>query len=517
MKLRSLKLVHRIVNFYKEVLNQSIIFKINNKKVSINIISINFINIEIRNIKIKIINNYLEGLALNESYRNHLFNQLFFNPNIHKKACLINYLKEKQKKRIKYISASFLKKTDYLIFSKFDLKIEKIKNRKTNFFFIDIILFLLIKRRDYNKSRKMYKEKYSKINHNIDYYKIIKDWNEGAQEIHVQKERKDFNNTIIYLKPDVNKLLRSTENMKYLKYLRNNDQDYFEYVPKIEFDLFLKQALKIYLLSLPAEIRFSLIQVVMERILIDDFINYIRKMFPKVKEFYTKEEYFIGTTYLTEKLKNNKIKTINYAHGIGSYCPIVNYDEFYVFSKAQAKYYLSSSKFKYYEFKVPKIKDKISIDKNFALFFICQNVISHVISLTINIFYKKTLEFIEQLAIDFNIPVYAKYHPDSKDSDKILSKNIIIIEDVRNLPKEFNYLALTFGSTLSMDLLDKMPFLIVNPGKIDYIKYKFPSEDFILINTYQELRNKIERFLTEKNYYYRYWDDLISLIIKNNV
>lgn len=515
MKLKLSNFFSYILNFYKNELKNSIIFKINNKKIKINTSSINYVRIEIRDIEIAVINHYLEKTNLNESYKNHLFNQLFMiNPEIYKKACLINYLINSDKKKIKFISASFMKKKDNELFKKFNITFREIKSQKINLLIVSIVRLLIEKKRDYNNSKKIYNEKYSKINSNLKYSKIIKDWNKDAQDFHVQKDKKSLDNAIIYLKPDIKKLLKSKKRIKYLRYLRNGNQDYFEYSPNINFSYVYKQALSIYFSSLPNEIKIGLINIIIQRISLDDFIEYIQKKFPDIKEFYTKEEYFTGTTYLTEKLKNEKIKTINYAHGVGSYCPIVNYDEFYVFSKAQANYYLSSSKFKVYEVAPSKKKEKTNLNTKLALFFICQNLLSHASSPTIKSSYKDVIKFIEQLAVDYDIPIFAKYHPASKESDKILSKSIIIVDDTKDLPEDNYYLALTFGSTYSMDLLGDMPFLLVNPTDF-YLKYTFPNEDFILAKSYQELKKKIKKLITDREYYYQYWDKLISVIVQN--
>ena len=161
-----------------------------------------------------------------------------------------------------------------------------------------------------------------------------------------------------------------------------------------------------------------------------------------------------------------------------------------------------------------KKKEKTNLNTKLALFFICQNLLSHASSPTIKSSYKDVIKFIEQLAVDYDIPIFAKYHPASKESDKILSKSIIIVDDTKDLPEDNYYLALAFGSTYSMDLLGDMPFLLVNPTDF-YLKYTFPNEDFILAKSYQELKKKIKKLITDREYYYQYWDKLISVIVQN--
>jgi len=52
MKLKLSNFLSYILNFYKNELKNSIIFKINNKKIKINTSSINYLRIEIRDIEI---------------------------------------------------------------------------------------------------------------------------------------------------------------------------------------------------------------------------------------------------------------------------------------------------------------------------------------------------------------------------------------------------------------------------------------------------------------------------------
>jgi len=500
------------LSFYKKKLKNSVILKLYGKVICIDIKNLNYVNFEIKDIKLKIINYYLENIPLKKSFKDHLINHLYINnTSLHRKTCLIKFLLDNNSNGIKKITALFLSKRDIKLFKSFHIQINKIKTIKPNFTFLSILKQILREKLKSDRSIKFYDEKKSHFDKNIKYYTLIRDWKLDAEDIHVNKIKKSMSNTIIYLKPDIKGLCKSKKKVKYLEYLRENEQNHFEYYPKVNFYNILKKAVKIYLKSYPNEIKLNMVQILIEREWIDKFLIYIIKKFPYIQEFYTKEEYYTGTTYLSQKLKENNIKTINYAHGLGVYCPIVNYDEFYVFSKMQASYYDGCTKFKYFGSKSPLTIKNYDKDNSIALLFICQNILSHINSNSIKDSYKKIIQFVEKLALDMKIQIFAKYHPLSKDVDMILSKNIQIIDNIEALPKGYNYLALTFYSTYSVDLLNQMPFLILNPNEKVNLQYHFPNKDILYVKTYNELKKRIEDFLYNSKNYYEYWNNLISI------
>ena len=99
------------------------IFKINNKKLKLNLNKLKFYDFEIRDVKIEVINHYLDNLNFKNSFHDHLFNHIFLlNKEIHMKSSLIKYLIDKNAKKIDKITISFLSKEDCSLFDKFDIK-----------------------------------------------------------------------------------------------------------------------------------------------------------------------------------------------------------------------------------------------------------------------------------------------------------------------------------------------------------------------------------------------------------
>lgn len=513
MILNKLKIV---LNFYRKNLRNYIIIRINKKKISINLKHLKLKNCEIRDIKISIINYYIHNLNLNKSFNNHLFNHLFLqNQDIHWKGCLIKYLLDKNYYNIKKISAPFLSKSDKSIFQLFNLNIPKFRSIKIRLISTSMIYLFITELVESKRARKFYNEKNSQFDPSVKYYRIIRDWKkQGAQDFYTEKLKKSLKDTLIYLKPDIKAYFKSSAKKHYIRYLRNNKQPHFEYFPKINFKNVLNFIPKICFGPFHNEIKVNLLSVIMQRMWIDGFVEYIIRNFPDIKEFYTIEDYYSGTIYLTEKLKENNIKTINFAHGIlpyGGPCPIVNYDEYFLFSKIQKDYFLGSSIFRYFDLNFSPINKNKQIKKNIALFLIGSNLLSQPFSIK-TFLYEKSIVFIEQIAKDFDVPVYAKYKPGATVKDKVFSKNIKIIENIEDLPKDYNFISLTLYSTLVLELLYQMPFLIFNPeGKID-MRYLFPQWDFIYIKSYQDFKEKINKFLQFPDYYFEYWNKLISML-----
>ena len=99
---------NKILNF--------ISIRANNKIFYFNINDIKFGNYAIREIKIDIIKYYLNNLNLKNSFKIHLFNNLYRNNrDIYKKACLIKFLSVNDI-IIEKITARFLSKEDITLF-----------------------------------------------------------------------------------------------------------------------------------------------------------------------------------------------------------------------------------------------------------------------------------------------------------------------------------------------------------------------------------------------------------------
>ncbi|KKN24020.1 hypothetical protein LCGC14_0899180, partial [marine sediment metagenome] len=496
---------NKILNF--------ISIRANNKIFYFNINDIKFGNYAIREIKIDIIKYYLNNLNLKNSLKIHLFNILFTkNRKIHKKACLIKFLSDNNSV-IEEITASFLSKKDITLFTKFNIKIKKIKSFKINITSFLMIYYLIIKKIQYYQRVKYSPKKKMEFNPNIKYFTLLRAFFEITEDFYLKKLGKSFDNTIIYVRTEYYKR-NLKKHLLYLEQLKTNKRNYFCYIPKIKnFYNVLKKAIKIYFSSIPNEYKISILQIIITRIEIDDLVNYINNNFPDIREFYTSEDGDPHTTYMTEKIQERNIKVTNLAHGLNVYGPIVNYDLFYVFSKIQKNQYMGTSKFKFYKMAIPKMEKKNSLQKKFALFFICTCFLN---SRPYNSAYKDAIDYIERIAREYNIPIYAKYHPRSIARDKILSKKIIIINQIEDLPREYNYLAITLSSTYVMELLNSMPFLIINHQNKLNLGIFYPTDDLTYVKTYQEFKEKIEKFMRNPNYYNEYWNILISLIYSDD-
>ena len=126
--------------------------------------------------------------------------------------------------------------------------------------------------------------------------------------------------------------------------------------------------------------------------------------------------------------------------------------------------------------------------------------------------YLSFIKFIEQLVNDFSFPIYVKYHPRSIETDKVFSEKIRSVKIIQDLPKNYNYLALSYSSTYVIDILEQMPFILVVPQGREELKYFFPTEKTIFIETYKELKERIINFLDNPKHYEEYWETVISVI-----
>lgn len=488
-----------------------VIFRIKKKKISININEIEYFSYELRDIKVLILREYLNKLSINRSYKRHLFNYLYISePSIHKKASLLKYFLER-KFDIKKISGSIISKKDIALFQKFGLKIEK---RKINFkhFFIFFSMLLIIHRDiiERKKLAKIFSKESSRFNPKITYHKLLRAKVKNSEKKYLNKIHGSLDNTIIYIDPSLTS--RTFRQLEYVNNLKKNNRNFFLYIPHINYFKVLIKAIKIYIHPFPKEFKVPLFAISLQRFEIDDRVKKVNKLFPDIQEFYLSAKSYQGTTYLTESLKDSMKKVIYFTQGVGVNCPLVNYDQYYVFSNLQEKYYIGNSKFKYF---MPKIQLMLKQDyskKQFGILFVCQNLFSYNIKSKMTDSYKDVINFVETIARDFNFPVYAKYHPGSSEKDKILSNKIKIIDNIEDLPPTNYYLAVTLCSAYVLDILEVMPFLIINPEKKLDLKYSFPYSEQFYVKDYNEFSKKLEMLKNDFNYYYEYWEKLIELI-----
>ena len=504
-----------LIKLFRRYWYDLVVLKIRNKKISFKIETIFYDPyIEVRDLKISIINYYLNNCNFSISFKNHLFNHLFIrDQQIYNKTCIVKFLLNNIVD-IREISTVFLSKEDFKLLKFFNLKIDKVKSKKIKRFILNSIyalLTILSNIQRHYKELKLFPQKNSNFDSNIKYFKILRAWVNLAENIYLNQLNKSLDNTIIHVNPGYLRELPSKRQEKYIKHLKEKKRNYFFYVPKLKFYNILKKTIKIYFNNNHGELKIPLINIIIQRNQIDNYIEYLLKEFPKVKKFYTKEEFHPGTTYLTEKLQENNIKVINFAHGNGVYCPFVNYDVFYVYSKMQKSAYFGTTKFKYFPWNFSLKLPKNETQKSLAILFIAQNIFTSKIinSSNFKIYYKKVLNYIEKLAEENRLPVFVKYHPNSKEEDKVLSKNIKVIEKIEDIV-DYRCLALTFYSSYAIELLNQMPFIYINlEEKID-LKYLFPSDKEFYAKSYQDLRKKIKKFLINQSYYFQYWNKLIQ-------
>ena len=69
---------------------------------------------------------------------------------------------------------------------------------------------------------------------------------------------------------------------------------------------------------------------------------------------------------------------------------------------------------------------------------------------------------------------------------------INIIDNLSDLPLDYNYLSITLTSSFVIELLKFMPFLIINPHNKINMNYIFPRNNFFIVNDYNQLKAKIE-------------------------
>ncbi|MFX1392110.1 MAG: hypothetical protein ACFFAH_00920 [Promethearchaeota archaeon] len=420
------------------------------------------------------------------------------------------------KLNLKEISAFFLKPNDFLLFKILGLEIKKIKSRAKFYNFIQIAFSMLLILNKFKKYEKILSLLKKKIHPNFDekrkYFINLRASDLNYQNIFLEKLNKTFDNVIINFLPRIVNNSIDKRQLKYLNYLKKNKLNFFIYVPKFDYKLLLKKGINLYFSKFPNEFKIPLFWIILERMYIDCYIEVLKKFFPYLKEVYMNEESKSFSVYLSERLKNSKIKAINYSHGLTIGAPMVKFNEFYIYSKIQENFYQGTSKFKF--FKEKKL-NKPSYDfskRDFAIFIVHQNILSGIKSGIFKKGYLSFIQFIEQLVNDFSFPIYIKYHPRSIETDKIFSEKIRSVKNIQDLPKNYNYLALSYSSTYVIDILEQMPFILVVPQGKDELKYYFPNEKTIFVETYKELKERIINFLDNPKFYEQYWEAIISVI-----
>lgn len=494
-----------------------VIFYLGNKKFRVDLSRSSYINYELRDLKVKYMDIYFKNYKLDGSWKDHLYNYIFMhNEYFQKKVCLLKFLKDRNIKKIKKIKFLFLTKKDIFIFKEFGIEIGSIKQKRTKHIFILLFRLFLINLIINIRTRNFYKENQNKMNISGKHTKIVSAWAIDEVESFLKEIQKSLDKTIIYLKPPNIKFILKYKRKRlldFIRLMRSGKYDYFEYYPKINFFKVFNVMFRIYFSSIPKEIKRSLLGVYTQRLFYDKLAKYINKNYPDVKEYYCNRTSHSYTTYLTERLRDLGIKSINISWILDIGCPILKYDEFYICSKVQQDCYIApNTEFKYKKKREIKINGGSIKEKELAIFFIHQCIFSEEVlqdSLIIKPLYKEVIEYIERISHDFK--VYAKYHPSSSEDDKTLSKNITIINDVKELPQKYKYISLTYFSTFAITLLDKMPFLLINPkGAVD-LRYVYPDFREMYIESYDELKDKAKKLTNDDNYL-KYWNELVFLM-----
>ena len=86
------------------------------------------------------------------------------------------------------------------------------------------------------------------------------------------------------------------------------------------------------------------------------------------------------------------------------------------------------------------------------------------------------------------------------------------MEKIEDLPNDYKFLTLTFCSTYVIELLRSMPFLIINPKNSQNLSYCLPKDNFFYAYNYIELKEKINQFVNNPDFYNHYWKELLSII-----
>jgi hypothetical protein len=512
-----------LTRIYHYLVNLIIIENSSIGKQSFNLNQLNYHRSELREVKIKIIDSMIKNLNFNSSIKYHFMHFCLSDKIFEKKANIIKFIEENNLQKMK-IESFYLNSSDgnldLLRSSKIEIKTNRLKSLlsffKNIFSLLNVFTSTLLRNGKFNKI-------YSNINQNynlaLGYTTIIRDWSRRAERIYSEVLKKDLSNVIIYINPEVQNNKISRRQMEYIKNLQVNNRSFFIYYPKFSFIRYLKAfnlGIKVVLSSRYKYVRDILLKILVQRALIDDIIRYIKVHFPNLKKFIGKEEFYSGTTYLTERLKQLGITTINLAHGVGIYSNVALYDIFYVFSKIQKDhYYLGDSKFKLYPIKNKNVvqNHKLESKKELALFFVHQWTFSNTKSKKFHYLFREVIKYQERLIEEIDIPIYAKYHPLSKEKDKILSTKMRIIESIEDLPKNYRFLTISFYSTYVLELLESQPFLLINhEGKFNIDNW-FPDNPLFIVKDYKSFKDKV---LELKNYdaYKEYWEDLKKLLEK---
>ena len=378
------------------------------------------------------------------------------------------------------------------------------------------MLYIIIDIKKNRKKLKLFPSERSNYNRKINYFIILRAWIELAEKTYANRLNKIVDNTtIISINPGYLDKLPSRRQNLYIKNLKDDKKNYIFNVPRINVKRLIKEAIKIIFSGISKELKIPMLMMVNERHKVDDYVDYLVNNFPTVKKIYTQEEFDPNTTYLTEKLNDQKIKVINMIHGLGIYNPYIKYDTLYVFSKMQKDYYPNSTKTKLYGLNMSnKELNKVPV-KPLALIFIGQTFISRFSTRLIEHQYRTIVNYVENIAKEFDISVFVKYHPNSKEEDKIFSDKIIVVNGIEELPLNYSYISLTLSSTYALDILNSIPFIILNPQEKINLQYIFPNDDLIIIKSYEAFKNRIEKFLKDPNYYKKFSEKFYKLIRDN--
>jgi hypothetical protein len=505
-------ILYKIYHHYCDLL-YNVEIKINNKKYRIDYKMINAINIEIREEKFKIIDQILKSQKIKTSNQKHLFNVLYAqNKFIHLKACFLKYFKN-IKIPIQELSSAYFQNDDLCLIQDDNLTILKIKSKYKLLLVFEIIIETISRIIKFKEEKSNYPTGFFNYKENENYTKILRAWVEVSENIFVQKLEKSFKNTIIHLNPF--NILKERQ-IFYRKNLEDTKKSYFYYIPNFLNLNVLKKMTTIIFSKQAGYLKSGFIEYVFQQRESIDLVNFYKENFPNLSEIYTKEEFNPAFPYVADLVKRNGVILTNSAHGLGTYCPYIDASEFYFFSKMQKRYYIGNFKSKYFglHFNKSKLLD-IQQDKELSLFFVGQSILSSIESRNFKFGYKKIIGMLERLHEELNIKIFAKYHPNSKQEDRIFSNKIKIINSIDELPENNNYIAITLFSTYVLDIISKMPFIILNPLEHDLFKYQFPQSEQINIPNYEILKKRIQLYRAFPNEYLSFLENFVSEIETN--
>lgn len=166
-------------------------------------------------------------------------------------------------------------------------------------------------------------------------------------------------------------------------------------------------------------------------------INHIKDL-RGFKVIYTSEEFMANNYLINKRLKNDKIRIINIAHGLGLYSPYSCFDQFKTLNNYQLEFYSRFSEIE--EIKAlyddPKTITQLSLSlTEYDLIFIHQNYEDHSDKIRESVYQNDLIEILNKYSTKHKC--YIKFHPNTKYSVKKLTlKKFYNLKEYTNTKKK---------------------------------------------------------------------------------